>query len=155
MRSLMTFKTRRIALATLLIGALSGTGLLLAAEQPADSTATASNASAKPVSEIEQLKHLLLDQQRQINELRQELAQHAAEVSAEAIRGAANSETVVAATPQFPSTGQVRRSWRVLCGIKGCTCGNIMGMRGPQTVRVARQEYNHALCELIPAFAND
>ena len=29
------------------------------------------------------------------------------------------------------SAGQVKKSWNTLCGIKGCTCGNSLGMRGP------------------------
>lgn len=64
-----------------------------------------------------------------------------------------NSEVTLQLRSAFPSTSQVRRSWRVLCGIKGCTCGDIMGMRGPQTVKISGQEYNRELGELVPAFA--
>jgi len=28
------------------------------------------------------------------------------------------------------SKGQVKKTWKTLCGIKGCTCGNELGMRG-------------------------
>jgi len=30
---------------------------------------------------------------------------------------------------------QVKRAWRELCGIKGCTCGDQLGGRGPQEVQ--------------------
>jgi len=32
----------------------------------------------------------------------------------------------------FLTQYQVRRSWKRLCGIQGCTCGDIAGTRGPQ-----------------------
>lgn len=38
----------------------------------------------------------------------------------------------IAAEPgQVLSLGQVARARRALCGISGCTCGNALGMRGP------------------------
>lgn len=53
----------------------------------------------------------------------------------------------------FPTDGQVKRAWRTLCGIKGCTCGgNIMGMHGPQSgFRIVGQEYSRG--GLVPRFA--
>lgn len=53
----------------------------------------------------------------------------------------------------FPSTSQVRRSWKALCGIKGCACGDVMGMRGPQAVKITGQEYSRELGEMVPSFA--
>lgn len=50
----------------------------------------------------------------------------------------------------FPTPSQVKRSRKVLCGVTGCTCGDIMGMRGDQDAIVGeRQEYSGG--ELIPS----
>src|ERR1700722_16037689 len=77
---------------------------LAAAEKPADtdpaeSSATAAPANTSSSSEMEQLKRMLLDQQRQIDELRRALAERKP------------SDTSLAegnpATPAHPSTGEV------------------------------------------------
>src|SRR5580704_5865673 len=64
---------------------------MLAAEPPADPPAT----TAAPTSEIEQLKKMLLDQQRQIDELRRQIAQQKTDSKPEN----ATPATAVAAAP--------------------------------------------------------
>jgi len=32
----------------------------------------------------------------------------------------------------YPSAGQIKKSWRTLCGHKNCECGDAAGARGPQ-----------------------
>ena len=72
-------------------------------------------AAAEPVSEMEQLKQMLLDQQRQINELRQELSiQH--EQLAAYKTGEPQMETQVNAAAKFPSTGQIASTVAILPG---------------------------------------
>lgn len=43
---------------------------------------------------------------------------------------------------------QIRRSRLVLCGISGCTCGGILGERGPQDVEVDAVALGHI--QLLP-----
>ena len=85
--------------------------------------------SAQPTSEIEQLKQMLVDQQRQINELRQALAQQqvkptegnvSATVAAPAIPAAdptpvstfRNFGQVASASPVLPNAALVPAAWR-------------------------------------------
>ena len=42
---------------------------------------------------------------------------------------------------QCPTGSQVRRAKKTLCPIGGCTCSNVMGMRGAQKVKIQGQEY--------------
>ena len=73
------------AVVACLVGSLIGSMLLSAADNP----------GAQPSqTDIEQLKQMILDQQRQINELRQELAGQ-------------KQTAQTGAAPSFPSTGQV------------------------------------------------
>lgn len=50
----------------------------------------------------------------------------------------------------YPTASQVKRAWNTLCGIKGCTCGDVMGMRGPQDVKIIGQDYLDG--QLVPRF---
>lgn len=51
----------------------------------------------------------------------------------------------------FPTKSQVKRAKKTLCGISGCTCSGIMGMRGAQEVKIIGQEYLNG--ELVPKFS--
>jgi hypothetical protein len=96
-------KTGLALLAYALACMLGGTPALSAAEPGGPAATTA--ASTNTVSEIEQLKQLLTDQQRQINELRQQLAGEA-RVTEE--KDAATSPAPKNASASvFPSLGQV------------------------------------------------
>ena len=52
----------------------------------------------------------------------------------------------------FPSASQIRKSQKTLCGVFGCTCGNVMGMRGKQTVKITGQDYADGF-GLVPRFS--
>lgn len=39
-----------------------------------------------------------------------------------------------------PSKSQVKKAKKTLCGIKGCSCGNDIGIRGPKTWNGKRLE---------------
>lgn len=41
-----------------------------------------------------------------------------------------NSEVTLVVENDQISAGQVKKAWKTLCGIRGCTCGNSLGMRG-------------------------
>ncbi len=114
---------KRASIACLLIGLVSGLSPLPAAEQPAADTKTAS--PSQPASEIEQLKQLLLDQQRQINELRKELAQHATEV-----KDGTKTEAAAVPAPQFPSTGQVASTAAILPPSSSVMIAPLAGLGG-------------------------
>jgi hypothetical protein len=61
-----------------------------------------------------------------------------------------NTSVTLTMASLFPSVFQVKRARKTLCGVTGCTCSDVMGMRGPQTVVVGeRQEYIAG--ELIPS----
>ncbi|MFZ6755745.1 hypothetical protein ACO0K9_00880 [Undibacterium sp. Ji50W] len=62
-----------------------------------------------------------------------------------------NTEVTLRMKSSCPTEAQVKKSWNTLCGIKGCTCGNVMGMRGPQEVEMIGQEYLGG--ELVPKFS--
>ena len=50
----------------------------------------------------------------------------------------------------YPTVAQIKRARKELCGIKGCSCGNVLGERGPQTVIIGEsQEYLNG--NLIPS----
>ena len=51
----------------------------------------------------------------------------------------------------YPTESQVRRAKKTLCGISGCTCSGVMGMRGTQEIKIIGQEYLNG--ELVPGFA--
>ena len=51
----------------------------------------------------------------------------------------------------FPSIYQIERSQKTLCGIAGCTCGDVIGMRGKQDVEIIGQDYLDG--KLVPRFA--
>jgi Putative porin len=94
----------RVLVAALLFGALP----MWAAEpasEPSASTASASTATST-ASEIEQLKQMLLEQQRQINELRRELAGQA--------KSSDDSKSAEAAPAEFKSTGTVASTTPIL-----------------------------------------
>jgi len=100
----------RALIAALLVGAMPmwAAEPAGAAGEPAASPATTTAASN--VSELDQLKQMLLDQQRQINELRRQLGQSVA-VTPTSIAPAAPSAAIPAANEApasaFPSVGQV------------------------------------------------
>src|SRR5580658_2109956 len=87
----------------LCISTLAGT--VLAAEPPADPPATTTTAT----SEIEQLKKMLLDQQRQIDELRRQIAQQKPEV-AKPENPASATAVAAAPTPVSPSPNSTSTS---------------------------------------------
>jgi hypothetical protein len=62
-----------------------------------------------------------------------------------------NTEVTLRLTGSYLSAYQVKKAWKVLCGSRDCSCGNIMGMRGIQTARVIGQDYRDG--DLIPKFA--
>jgi hypothetical protein len=124
--------SRRALIAALLVGVMpvwaadpAGAGADPAAASPAASSAT--TAPANGVSEIQQLKQMLIDQQRQINELRRELSQQktgdqnqAASTSVPSPAAAAAAASTVA-TPtreapvsNFPALGQVASTTAVV-----------------------------------------
>jgi len=120
-------RSGRILIAALLIGAMPGWAAEPAGAASDQGAATAAAPAASNISEIEQLKQMLLDQQRQINELRRQLSERQKETdqpaSAQAtpVNAAAPASTVptpasasVAGSPAaeapasvFPSAGQV------------------------------------------------
>lgn len=49
----------------------------------------------------------------------------------------------------------VRRTWRALCGIEGCTCGGVLGQRGPQSwssrpVEINDLGHGEAMIRVLP-----
>lgn len=64
-----------------------------------------------------------------------------------------NTSVVVRPKSLFLSSGQRRRAWSALCGIKGCTCSGILGTRGYQEHAIIgeQQEYDSATGELVPS----
>ena len=61
-----------------------------------------------------------------------------------------NTSVTLRMKSAYPTKSQVKRAKNTLCGIKDCTCSGIMGMRGPQTVKIIGQEYLDG--ELVPGF---
>jgi hypothetical protein len=101
-------RTGRVLLACLLSCVMP----LSAADTPANGATEPASAktaaTVQPNSEIEQLKQLLADQQRQINELRQALAQPKKETDGNVAASAASAQPVNAApVSAFPNFGQV------------------------------------------------
>lgn len=96
-------KSVRVLVAALLVGALP-TWAAEPASEP--SAATSTPAASSTASELEQLKQMLLEQQRQINELRRQLGQSAA-VAAPATPATPAAAAVEAPASIFPSVGQV------------------------------------------------
>lgn len=47
-----------------------------------------------------------------------------------------NTEVTLVPKGNTLSPSQVKRSWRILCGISGCTCCNSAGARGNQEVEL-------------------
>src|SRR5258706_15174631 len=83
--------------------------LPLSAAQNAPNVAAA---AAQPIPEIEQLKQILADQQRQINELKQALMQQAKEMQ----QMKDHAGDLAAAGSAFPNAGQVASPSPVLPG---------------------------------------
>jgi len=103
-------RSRQVLIAAMLIGVMpvwAAEPAGAAAEPGASTTTTAPSGN---VSEMEQLKQMLLEQQRQINELRHQLSQQQLKGDQPASTQAATPVSAPAAEPPaslFPSTGQI------------------------------------------------
>jgi len=62
-----------------------------------------------------------------------------------------NTSVTLRLRGNYPTASQVKRAKKVLCGISGCTCSNVMGMRGQQDVKVMEEGLVDG--ELVPGFA--
>jgi hypothetical protein len=61
-----------------------------------------------------------------------------------------NTSVSVRLNNQFLTKNQESRVYKKLCGIKGCACGNAIGMRGAQTAPIIGQDYSSR--GLVPRF---
>jgi hypothetical protein len=62
-----------------------------------------------------------------------------------------NTQVTLDMKSSVPTGYQVKKSQKTLCPVAGCICGDVMGMRGPQDIKIVGQEYLDG--KLVPRFA--